>query len=459
MNRQGDNPGSKWTPDRIVAAIADRARKHQSLASFSVRREDEPLWEAAKRHFGSWSRALEAAGIQPRRRRVETDRVPQGSWSRERIIQHIRRYQEEGHDLRPHTMQKCDNRLVSAAGYYFGSWSKALEAAGVNPDAVRASVPWTPERVKALIHDACQSGADLSDGSIRFWNRALYRAACTQFGSWDRAVTESLQDDPAHTRWSAERVRQLVEDYLSHGFSIREAFRYHRRLWREVVHHYGSLENLAVALKLPPESWDHREIQGAPSRWKTWRLRRNLSVEDLAQRLGIAPFLVEAYERGQGILPWTLYCRWAAIVGAQDETLRHHFPAHKSESSRTRVGKSRHLGSPALSFGSNGLCFVVDPEGVIRYWNPQLFSITGIASTGTEGRLCREVVRTYSPSSTEIYCGGSQCPVRTQGLGDRAPCLRWTRPEGRTIRLHMLTDTAGWIMHWLEPLSAQPESL
>ena len=59
-------PRRSWSRDRIVVAIQQRYREGKSLSSHRVHIEDAGLTVAAWRHFGSWTAALAAAGIDRR---------------------------------------------------------------------------------------------------------------------------------------------------------------------------------------------------------------------------------------------------------------------------------------------------------------------------------------------------------------------------------------------------------
>ena len=67
--------------------------------------------------------------------------VPEGhltaggtKWNKQRIIVAIRARKEAGKDINHTTTQRDDCALVSAAQRYFGNWSKALAAAGVDAE-------------------------------------------------------------------------------------------------------------------------------------------------------------------------------------------------------------------------------------------------------------------------------------------------------------------------------------
>ena len=77
------------------------------------------LTSAARRHFGQWRRAVEAAGLEPTRR----------IWSREMIIAEILKRRAEGRSLSSGNRHNIN--LAAAAVRHFGSWTAALEAAGV----------------------------------------------------------------------------------------------------------------------------------------------------------------------------------------------------------------------------------------------------------------------------------------------------------------------------------------
>ena len=74
----------KWTPERIVAAI--RAWHEHDPALRQVRREDQGLYYAAMRYFGSWHSAVRAAGLTPFQRK----------WTRQGILDAIRARHEQG---------------------------------------------------------------------------------------------------------------------------------------------------------------------------------------------------------------------------------------------------------------------------------------------------------------------------------------------------------------------------
>lgn len=59
-----------WTPERVVAEIQELARKKAPLSSKLVQLNHSPLYNAAKRRFKQWDKALEAAGIVPDKVRV-----------------------------------------------------------------------------------------------------------------------------------------------------------------------------------------------------------------------------------------------------------------------------------------------------------------------------------------------------------------------------------------------------
>jgi hypothetical protein len=54
-----------WSEAKIIAAITELHRSQHSLKYSEVRRKWGALISAAEAYFGSWGRALRAAGIDP----------------------------------------------------------------------------------------------------------------------------------------------------------------------------------------------------------------------------------------------------------------------------------------------------------------------------------------------------------------------------------------------------------
>jgi hypothetical protein len=92
------------------------------------------------------------------------------------------------------SMNRCDvlmddNDLCMAAIGLFGSWGRALTAAGLTPPKPRAL--WTRERIVDAIQMMHQQGTSLKSSAVRKTQRSLHAAALRQFGSWRSALTAS----------------------------------------------------------------------------------------------------------------------------------------------------------------------------------------------------------------------------------------------------------------------------
>jgi hypothetical protein len=120
----------KYDKQKIIAELQQRHQAGLPLRWTEVCLENRAMATATKCAFGSWSRALAAAGIQPEPYRVASGR----RWDKERVISQIRERQREQKPLTYCAVRRDHARLVSAARGYFGSWDAALEAAGVQSD-------------------------------------------------------------------------------------------------------------------------------------------------------------------------------------------------------------------------------------------------------------------------------------------------------------------------------------
>lgn len=82
----------------------------------------------AVRHvYGSWRRVLAALECAPDGKPAKQNQ----KWDRSRVIERIQRRQQEGKAMNYATLRGDDYALLGAAERYFGSWRKALVAAGV----------------------------------------------------------------------------------------------------------------------------------------------------------------------------------------------------------------------------------------------------------------------------------------------------------------------------------------
>ena len=137
-------PQRRWSRELIRERIRELRRAGSDLTPSRVGEEHGALVSAAERYYGNWPSAVLAAGIDyeqvrasGRQRRSERLR----KWSRERILAEIRRLQQAGEDLSWAVMERKYQPLCAAAvkACYFGSWSAALAAAGIDYDQVKAA--------------------------------------------------------------------------------------------------------------------------------------------------------------------------------------------------------------------------------------------------------------------------------------------------------------------------------
>lgn len=178
----------RWTKAGIIKLLKDAKRTGKELHWSSVTKRRDELGKAAfaslqPRLFGSWDRALHAAGL-------DADEVNRyRKWSKETIAAELKARGRDGQPLNSGAIQRDDPGLHAAAVRHFAGYDAALRAAKIDPDKVRQRRVWDRADVLKGLKAAHKAGQRLSDSGVRRDQPALYGAAVRLFGSFTAART------------------------------------------------------------------------------------------------------------------------------------------------------------------------------------------------------------------------------------------------------------------------------
>jgi len=195
---------AKWTREKIIREILRRESAGQPLDVGGRDPVEYSLYNAAARVFGSWRNAVMAAGISPDKARV---RDP---WPPPRILASIRSLARRKRPLRPTELKRRYYSLLAAARRCFGSWPKAVVAAGVDPQKLKRVGPWTKDRIVEAILKRALHSQPLNSHAVR--PKSLVEAGARAFGSWGAALEAAGIKPNLHGRRRAEITTSASEE-------------------------------------------------------------------------------------------------------------------------------------------------------------------------------------------------------------------------------------------------------
>ncbi|HLL89199.1 MAG TPA: hypothetical protein VK324_07840, partial [Tepidisphaeraceae bacterium] len=216
---------SKWDRNLILKTLRALHRRGQDLSYNALAVKNQALVSAANYHYKSYKRAVEAAGIDY----AEVRRKPK--WSKENIAALLRKSRRKGLDLSWRAVTLRNDELSRAASaavhpHLFGTWNKALAAAGLDPQRVARYHRWDGPAVKKELEDRRKRRRPVNASVIQKEVPGLYRAAVRAFGSYDAALAAAGVDpDSARRRraWTKPAVLDALRAFhaahgtLSHG--------------------------------------------------------------------------------------------------------------------------------------------------------------------------------------------------------------------------------------------------
>jgi hypothetical protein len=141
------------------------------------------------------------------------------------IVEGIRQMHAAGGDLTSSRSSRQNLRLVAGARAYFGSWPRAVEAAGFDYTRVReagkehrrqAITKWTPESTMRELRRLWELGEDVRASTILARSPGMYGPIRKQYHSWQTALRAAgidprLAATAARTRrgWKHRWLQQL----------------------------------------------------------------------------------------------------------------------------------------------------------------------------------------------------------------------------------------------------------
>ncbi len=250
-------PPRKWTLALVLRALR---RAHARRIPIKVQDLRDAglgdLVSAVGKYTGTLSRARRLAGIKPPARR------PYGKmhrWDADSVCYAIRDLSRRGEPL---ATSRVALTLYQAGTRYFGSWRNAVEASGLDYDAIRLYREWTDEKVFVELRKLARKNPHLTfRRAAPRWLRSVVQE---RFGSIDEAVRR------AGIRGWAYRERFRVPDRAGLLRAVRARHRAGRSLVPTVVrkedphldsavlHRFASwAEALAAARVRAPKVWAH----------------------------------------------------------------------------------------------------------------------------------------------------------------------------------------------------------
>lgn len=245
-----------WTKDTAAKAIQRRVASGQCLRATC--REAPSLYSAAKRLWGSWRAACEAAGYS----------IPvQKRYSQGEVLKRIRDRYNNGLSLT--NMGTLEPDLYRSARRCFGSWRKAVLQAGL---PIKMPQRWTQQKVIHSIRQRKADGYEL----CRTWqeDKALFRAAVSLFGNWEPAMLAAGFTPIRRERWSKQRVVERLQTWRkrTRDTNLSES---DPKLAGAAIRLFGSLETACevAGIVASPRRWtkerviaeiQERYVQGEP---------------------------------------------------------------------------------------------------------------------------------------------------------------------------------------------------
>jgi hypothetical protein len=232
-------PTNTWDDLEVVRVIEQRVRTGQSVASSQV---PSSLYTAARKHWGSWARAIEAAGLD-----YATIRRVRAAWTQPEIIAELRR-------LHARYPQMTRSELVwhsvgDVSVREFGTLDRALEAAGLRswPRRLKRRIDATSR--SALRKALCElerQGVPLTARNIARRDPRLLRTIHrTVPGPWREVLAVLGFEDPL-PRWDRGRVEAELRRVHAMGQSLNA--RHNARLAERARYYFGSLAKAAKAI-------------------------------------------------------------------------------------------------------------------------------------------------------------------------------------------------------------------
>lgn len=228
-----------WSQETVIDAIRERHRNRQSL--WRTHLDDRGLYEAGKKHFGTWTAARAAAGFpKPTREFYSPDEV------RLAIIDLYER------ELPLKFSSHRDENLRRSAIKHFGGWRKAVESLGLGSELPRR---WTKQSVVDAILERRANGHRLFKTCAE--DKCLFRAGIKHFGNWEKALQAAGINETARQRWDdvkvIERLRMLSAKHP--GEKVR---RHDSNLAYAAEKRFGTLAKALQAAGLPTKQTRRR---------------------------------------------------------------------------------------------------------------------------------------------------------------------------------------------------------
>jgi hypothetical protein len=176
-------PKCKFTREDVIEKIRTDAREQRDMrVSAAGTRHGSSFPRAAKKYFGGWRGALEAAGVP----RPEYFR---GRWTREEVIQTIQEEWRERQDVRSISVGlRHGAGIYGAAVRHFGGWRGAQRAASVPVTPFGRCEKWTAARIVEIIREEWRSRHRCSVKQLSRRAPGIFIAARRNYGSWRGAL-------------------------------------------------------------------------------------------------------------------------------------------------------------------------------------------------------------------------------------------------------------------------------
>jgi hypothetical protein len=235
----------KMTPESILDIMSSMARSGKRLYASEVQKRYPSLYFSASHAFGTWLRAMEAAGLDPEKHSKRNSRY---CWNRKRIVAEIKKRHAAGLRMNGHAVGQDQKRLYSAARNHFAGWRNALAAAGIDPDMHSPKRKWSPDRIIRAILERTEANRPLAQAEVARDNMSLYQAACNYFGNWSKALEAG-----GFSSWSITRRKPWTRELV-----VKAILRDYRR---GLAINYGAVKQrdrqLVNAARSKLGSWDH----------------------------------------------------------------------------------------------------------------------------------------------------------------------------------------------------------